>query len=124
VLAHKLTKPAEKLFYDAIQGAHQVEDVTPPIAHKAREYRDYYHDHPVTDPHTGKVRNHLTTPDAIHLATASILKCETFWTFDGCSVKKQDNTIGLLWLENRVGEDDLIISQPNGPQDEMHLVTG
>ena len=115
VLAHKLDAKAEKKFVQTIQsGVHQCEDVTPPIASRARQYRDHYHVHPVRLPGGTAIRSDLTTPDAIHLATATIVGCEQFLTFDGVAVNK--NTIGLLWLGNKVADDSLIITQPQQVQ--------
>ena len=119
VLAHKLNAKAEKKFIQIIQsGIHQCEDVTPPISMRARQYRDYYQANPVKCPHGEGIRSDLTTPDAIHLATAVIFNCEQFLTFDGSSSGRK-NTIGLLWLENKVGNDSLIISQPEQLQGEL-----
>jgi predicted nucleic acid-binding protein len=118
VLSHKLEAKAEKKFSQIIQsGVHQCEDVTPPIASKARQYRDYYHANPVKLPGGTGSRSDLTTPDAIHLATAIILSCEQFLTFDGVSENK--DTIGLLWLSNKVATETLIITQPQQVQGEF-----
>ena len=121
VLSHKLSRDAEKKFFQAINFAHQVEDVTPPIALRAREYRDYYQKKPVQVPGGDKkaIRSGLTTPDAIHLATASINRCDEFWTFDGCAVGSAKKDIGLLWLGNSVGDDSLIICQPESGELEL-----
>jgi hypothetical protein len=62
---------------------------------------------------------HLTTPDAIHLATAVIYNCAEFLTFDGRSERKGDKTIGLLWLGNKAGQDDLVIAQPTELQTDL-----
>ena len=112
VLSHKLTPDAKKKFVQATEsGLHLCIDVEPPIALKARDYRDFYQGHAVKDP-TGKMRKHLSTPDALHLATAVIYGCDEMLTFDGFGAKERDNTIGLLWLGNKAGQDDLIITQP------------
>jgi predicted nucleic acid-binding protein len=119
VLGHKLNAKAEKDFTKTIQsGIHQVEDVTPPIAFRARQYRDFYKSHPVKWPNGADTRSDLTTPDAIHLATATILGCDQFWTFDGSS-RAIKPTIGLLWLGNKVGADGLIIAQPAQTQGDF-----
>jgi predicted nucleic acid-binding protein len=119
VLSHKLNAKAEKDFTRTIQsGIHQVEDVTPPIAFRARQYRDYYKAHPVKWPRGNETRSDLTTADAIHLATASILGCDQFWTFDGSSTTIKP-TIGILWLGNQVGTDSMIICQPQQAQYDL-----
>jgi len=118
VLSHKLDSKSEKKFLQAIQtGIHQCEDATPPITMRARQYRDFYQASPVKCPDGNGIRSDLTTPDAIHLATASILNCEQFLTFDGMAGKK--STIGLLWLGNKVANDSLIISQPEQGQGDL-----
>ncbi len=121
VLNHKLNAKTEKKFMQAIQsGIHQCEDVTPTIAIRARQYRDFYKLHPVKFPNGSDHRSDLTAADAIHLATAKMLDCDEFWTFDGSS-KDIKPTIGLLWLGNKVGEDNLIILQPEQAQSELPI---
>jgi predicted nucleic acid-binding protein len=120
VLSHKLSADAKKKFTQAIEsGLHVCIDVEPPIAIKARDYREYYHANPVKNPFNGKLRPHLTTPDALHLATAVIYGCEEMLTFDGFGEKQNDNSIGLLWLGNKAGTDDLVISQPTVVQADL-----
>lgn len=120
VLAHKLQPSAEKKFLQAFQsGIHQFDDVTPPIALRARLYRDYYKQSPVKCPGGDAMRSDLVTADAIHLATAVIDGCEQFWTFDGVAGTKK--TIGILWLGNKVGSDILVIAQPELLQGELPI---
>lgn len=119
VLSHKLTKDAEKKFNHAIESIHQVEDVTPPIAERARKYRDHYQRMPVSIPGSQTTRSGLSTPDALHLATAVIFECDQFWTFDGLNATGKKKDIGLLWLGNRAGEDSLIICQPETGELEL-----
>ena len=120
VLAHKLSSSAEKKFLQAFDsGIHQLEDVTPPIAMRARQYRDYYKKNPVKCPGGDAKRSDLRTPDAIHLATAAIIRCDQFWTFDGVAGSK--DTIGILWLGNKVAEDSLVLSQPELLQGEFPI---
>ncbi len=124
VLSHKLSVLSEKKFLQALNnGLHQFEDVTPPIALKAREYRDHYEKHPVQNPFNlaQNPRKYLSTPDALHLATSWILECGQFLTFDGHAPKKNDNSIGLLWLGNMAGTDPVIITQP---EDTPRLIQG
>jgi len=73
VLSASLTSDAERQFRKSFKSLdHTVHDLTPPIAMKARDFRQNA---------TAKGRS-LKTPDAIHLATAAVYKAE-FWTFDG-----------------------------------------
>lgn len=119
VLSHKLTKDAEKKFIHAMESVHQIEDVTPPIAELARKYRDFYQKKPVFIPGSQTIRSGLTTPDALHLATAVIYDCDQFWTFDGLDATGKKKDIGLLWLGNKVADDSLIICQPETGELEL-----
>lgn len=122
VLAQKISQSAEKKFLQAFQsGIHQFDDVTPPIALRARHYRDFYKLHPIKCPGGDAMRSDLSTPDAIHLATAVIIGCDQFWTFDGVSLTGKKKTIGMLWLGNRVGADSLVITQPELLQGELPI---
>lgn len=117
VLAQPLKTKERRKFMQAIEsGIHQIEDPTPPIAIKAADYRLYFQHHPVQNPFGEGVRSDLTAIDAIHLATASVLETDYFFTFDGLAKKK---TIGLLWLKNKVASDNLIICQPEIDQGEL-----
>lgn len=86
-------------------------DVDRKIASKASWYRDHYLN--CQDEIAPKT---LSTADAIHLATASINRCDAFYTFDGIS----GNTVGarphktrtLLPLGDTVAGDLLNISVP------------
>lgn len=99
-------------------GLHTLIDVKPPIAHRARKYREHYILKPIIL-EGGKQAKRLTTPDAIHLATAVIYGCQTFFTFDGLSNEKND--IGLLWLGNKAGDDELVICSPSLAQMSLPL---
>lgn len=84
-------------------------DVDRRIARRAAELKNYY----------GARRGDfgdktLSTPDAIHLATAIIYSADAFHTFDGSNRKK---TLGLLPLDANVGGYPLRICRPPpGPQ--------
>lgn len=52
----------------------------------------------------------LATPDAIHLATASIYRAEEFWTMDDGGKSKK--SIGLLDLNGDPRVDGLAIKKP------------
>lgn len=98
-------------------GLHTAIDVDPPIAEKAGRYRHYYHKHPLKHPDKPTPFSNLTTADAVHCATAVIHKARELWTFDGLGKKNdKQKSIKLLWLNNRVGDDDLIITSPSQPQ--------
>jgi predicted nucleic acid-binding protein len=121
VLSHKLKISTEKLFLRTLQGGlHHLVDVDPPIALLARKYRDYYQAHPIKRPTVpdGKTYTHLTSGDAIHLATAVTFHCDQFWTFDGTGTTAK-KSIGLLWLGNKAGEDNLIITTPKVAQGRL-----
>jgi hypothetical protein len=94
-------------------GIHKLFDVDPPIAEKAAKYRDFYRSKPVKNAVSGQEFTNLATPDAIHLATAVIYECQEFWTFDGLNPSADKHqTIKPLWLNNKVGEDKIIIAAP------------
>jgi predicted nucleic acid-binding protein len=84
-------------------------DVDPPIAHRARELRDYYRANPVNG------KSSLTTPDAIHLATATIHGADAFHTFDNGGMKDGEGKKGipLLKLGGKIGKYDLAIGHPH-----------
>ena len=108
VLESKLTADQEKAFRECFKSPkHALYDVDPPIADRARELRDYYVRHPI-----GK--RSLSTPDAIHLATALIHGADTFHTFDNGKSKDDEGKKGipLLDLKNKVAGHSLEIRTP------------
>lgn len=74
---------------------HLTRDLDPPVAMRTRDSRQNLRNHA-----SGKT---LATPDAIHLATASIYSAE-FWTFD--AGKKDKKYLRLLELsgDEKVGK--------------------
>ena len=94
-------------------GLHESIDVDPVIADRAARYRVHYQKHPLKHPNKPDPFTNLTTADAIHCATAVIYGAKELWTFDGIKSKNdKQRSIKLLWLGNRVADDDLLIVAP------------
>ena len=74
------------------------------IAQKAHDLRDHY---------AGLGGKTLSTPDAIHLATALMYKVEQLHTFDN---GKMGNCLGLLELDGDVAGEPLAIVKPGSYQ--------
>jgi predicted nucleic acid-binding protein len=108
VLSTKLTGDQEKTFRDCFKNPkHVLYDVDPAVAFRARELREYYVTH--------KIKNRsLSTPDAIHLATALIHGASSFHTFDNGKSKDDDGKKGipLLDLGNKIAGHPLEIIKP------------
>jgi len=93
VLSAKLSDEQERQFRQSFRRLdHTSYDLTPPIAMKARDFRARCLNDKMS----------LKTPDAIHLATASLYNAE-LWTFDE----------KLLRLSGDERVDRLIISKPS-----------
>lgn len=101
VLSANLTDDSERQFRKSFNSFdHTTYDLTPPIAMKARDFRQ-----------RGNAEGRaLKTPDAIHLATAAIYKAE-FWTFDD----------KLLRLNGSEVTDYLVIQRPMTVQQTLPL---
>ena len=100
VLSSSLTEEQEKRFRGSFRPAnHVMYDVDPPVALKAREFRERFR--------SGKK---LPTADAIHLATAVICRANVLITFD--EGKKDKQFVGLLGLSKDQRVDSLEISRP------------
>lgn len=78
---------------------------------KAREIRVKFLNHPS--------KRKLSTPDAIHLATALIYEVNEFWTLD--DGKKNPKYLGLLELDGHEWLDKLVIKRPHVEQPELPL---
>jgi len=79
------------------------------------ELRDYYQQRKDQD----KLPT-LTTPDAVHLATAIIYKADTFYTFD--EKDERSRRRALIPLSGQVaGKYNLVISKPMISQLNLHL---
>jgi hypothetical protein len=112
VLSSRFNQDQQCIFRKSFRsGDHIAYDVDPPIALKAGEFREALVTH-----ESGRK---LATPDAIHLATASIYKADEFWTFD--NGKKDKRHLGLLDLskDERIG--GLVICKPNVQQAQLPL---
>lgn len=107
VLSSTLTEEQERRFRQSFRHQDHISyDVDPPVAMKAREFRQRFLNHP-----SGKK---LATPDAIHLATAAIYRAEFLTLDDG---KKNPKSIGLLELNGQEAVDSLVIVRPTLPPD-------
>ena len=79
----------------------------------AHDLRDYYVHNAVE--HEGKT---LSTPDALHLATAIINRADEFHTFDE---RNGRNSLGLLPLTGNVAGHNLTICKPIARNAELDL---
>jgi len=82
------------------------------VAEKAHNIRDSYRKMPDKDEKT------VSTPDAIHLATAIIQVCDVFYTFDEKD-RDEKKTLGLLPLSGDVAIDNLEIRKPPPAQQRL-----
>jgi len=102
VLSSHMNEDQERSFRRSFRTQdHIARDVDPPIALKAREFREKLLAH-----ESGKT---LATPDAIHLATASIYGAE-FWTFDDGNKDKRH--LGLIELNGDERIDRITVCKP------------
>ncbi|MEX0589913.1 MAG: PIN domain-containing protein [Xanthobacteraceae bacterium] len=103
-LESKLPVGIDRLFKDTMKRIHRISmDIK--VAELAHDIRDYYTVR--TAEYDGKK---LSTPDAIHLATAILYRANEFHTFDdGGSDSK---SIGLIQLSGNVGGHGLTICKP------------
>ena len=85
-------------------------DVDRRIAEISHEIRDFYQN-------DGSGEKTVSTPDAIHLATAISKGCPVFYTFDGDAKQKTDRSRVLLPLGNNIaGKYSLKIQKPEPTQ--------
>lgn len=84
-----------------------------PIANFASDLRAHYKARPTE--YNGKT---ISTPDAIHLATAILYKVDEFHTFDN---GKKGNSLGLLQLDGNVGGHKMRVCKPTAFQMGMDL---
>lgn len=89
----------DQLFFGLVQPGRnvQVRALTTAIAMKAAE---------IASDNKG-----VTTPDAVHLATALAAGAKKFWTFDGARDKKPNRSGLLIPLSGQI--DGLIIEEPD-----------
>jgi len=83
------------------------------IARLAHDLRDYYVQR--KDENNDKT---LSTPDALHLATAILYRANEFHTFDRRNGRQ---TLGLLPLSGNVGGHKLTICKPEARSPELDL---
>jgi predicted nucleic acid-binding protein len=120
---YKLDKEIEDFRNRFKFGLHKLKDVDPKVSERAAMYRHHYRMNPVRRPNRPKPFTNLTTPDAIHLATATLYQCNDFWTFDGQNpTADKHESIKPLWLNNKVGNDSIIITPPSMPQGVLPLI--
>lgn len=105
VLACKLTTDQEDLFQALLERSNvSAVSVTPRIAVRAREIRDYY-----------QFRNlKMAVPDSIHLATAVHLKADALHTFDGCGPRQRPTDLLRLALP-LIEKYPLAVTRPEPP---------
>jgi predicted nucleic acid-binding protein len=84
------------------------------VASLAHDIRDHYMAR--KDEFSGKT---LSTPDAIHLATAILYRVDEFHTFDSGS--SSSKTLGLIPLSGNVGGHRLIICKPQARNPALDL---
>jgi predicted nucleic acid-binding protein len=110
VLSSTLSGEKERQFRQSFRHQDHISyDVDPPIAMKARDIRVKFLNHPS--------KRKLSTPDAIHLATAMIYKADEFWTLD--DGKKNPKYLGLLELDGHEWLDNLVIRRPTIENPEL-----
>jgi predicted nucleic acid-binding protein len=103
VLSSSLTAEQEEAFLKTFKSTnHTLYDVDYAIARKARRFREAFLHHSSS--------KKLTTPDAIHAATAAIYQVDEMNTFD--DGKKEKKFLGLLELNKHSDLDNLTIVKP------------
>jgi predicted nucleic acid-binding protein len=90
VLETRTGTKAHQIFLDILKNTNLfLVGITRPIAEIAHDVRDQY---PLDN------NQRLSTPDSLQIAAAIFSKCSTFYTFDGCSTRKN----GILQLHDRI----------------------
>ena len=113
VTDHKLPVGVDEQFFELTRRSNvQVVAADIRVAKMARDLRDHYSMR--ADEFNGKT---LSTPDAIHLATAILYKATEFHTLDGSNRK----SLGLLGLDGDVGGHALRVCKPEQPQGELGI---
>lgn len=106
VLQSRLPAGMERLFNDFMKRIQRI-GVDSKIAAMAHDIRDHYQRN--KEQNSGKL---LTTPDAIHLATAIMYRSTEFHTFDDGKSGSSKN-LGLLGLSGNVAGHRLTICKPH-----------
>lgn len=112
VLSSKIPAGIDTLFTALLKRVSK-QGVDTKVATLAHDLRDYYVQRSAE--HEGKT---LSTPDAIHLATAILYRADEFHTFDE---KNGRNTLGLLPLTGDVAGHRLTICKPIARNPELDL---
>ncbi len=112
VLSSKIPVGMDTLFKDLLNRISK-QGIETKIAMLAHNLRDYYVQKAVE--HEGKT---LSTPDALHLATAILYRADEFHTFDESSGR---NSLGLLPLTGNVAGHNLTICKPIARNPELDL---
>ncbi len=113
VLASKIPVGLENLYKGLIMRRVNRIGMDIKVAQLAHDIRDYYAQRATEN--GGKI---LSTPDAIHLATAILYRADEFHTFDEEGGRK---TLGLLPLSGNVAGHGLKICKPEGKNLELDL---
>ena len=112
VLQSRLPVGVGHLFLDLMKRLTRIGTDTK-VASLAHDIRDYYMMRATE--HGGKT---LSTPDAIHLATAILYRVDEFHTFDDDGDAK---SLGLMPLSGNVGGHRLIICKPQARNPRLDL---
>ncbi|MCA3303891.1 MAG: PIN domain-containing protein [Roseomonas sp.] len=109
VLQSKLPVGLERLIGDLMKRIVRI-GVDSKVASMAHDIRDYY---------ARNASQTISTPDAIHLATAILYRVTEFHTFD--DGKSSSKSLGLLSLSGNVGGHRLTICKPQARNPQLDL---
>ena len=112
VLSAKIPVGFDTLFSDLLKRINRV-NVDSKVAGLAHELRNFYISR--SEEFEGKT---LSTPDAIHLATAIFYRADEFHTFDEAGSRK---SLGLIPLSENVGGHRLKICKPESRNPQLDL---
>jgi predicted nucleic acid-binding protein len=112
-LQSKLPVGLERLFGDLMKRVIRI-GVDGKVAAMAHDIRDFYARNAAQN--AGKT---VSTPDAIHLATAILYRASEFHTFD--DGKSSSKSLGLLTLSGNVGGHQLVICKPQAKNPQLDL---
>lgn len=112
VLSGKIPVGMDTLFSGLMKRIHRL-GMDTKVAAVAHDLRDYYSNR--KNEFGGKT---LSTPDAIHLATAIIYRVHEFHTFDNDGDAK---SLGLIPLSGNVGGNRLTICKPQARNPQLDL---
>lgn len=112
-LQSRLPVGMDRIFGDLMKRIERV-GIDTKVAAMAHDIRDYYVKN--ASEYGGKT---VSTPDAIHLATAILYRVTEFHTFD--DGKSSSKSIGLLNLSGSVGGHKLTICKPQAKSPQLDL---